>query len=170
MKTILNKTLILLTGCLLATITAPAQKNDAAWKNAIGLRAGGTSGLTYKHRFSKSAAAEFIFSFSPGITGLFEKYSSTNEQGLSWYYGGGAHFSFNRYNNRYFFYHKGRYYYSGEYYYGHAFGVDGIVGLEYKIPAAPIAFSVDVKPNLEMTTGGHVFMYLDPGLGIKVAF
>ena len=49
------------------------------------------------------------------------------------------------------------------------FGINGIVGLEYKVASIPLAFSLDYKPNLNVIgkTGFHA---ADFGLGIKVTF
>ena len=72
--------------------------------------------------------------------------------------------------SRYAYYdpYRDRYrkYYEG----GVGLGVDGIVGLEYKIPKAPIALSLDVKPFVEFVSRGYIYSSLDPGLGIKITF
>ena len=47
-------------------------------------------------------------------------------------------------------------------------GADGVIGLEYKIPEAPIAVSLDLNPRIELATGP--FMDIAPGLGIKYTF
>ena len=99
---------------------------------------------------------------------MYEKYANAGLPGLNWYYGGGGHLAA---HNRYYYrphpvYYERRYYRSGDL----GIGVDGIVGLEYKIPPIPIAISLDLKPFIEVTTGGSAFFSLDPGLGIKVAF
>ncbi len=49
-------------------------------------------------------------------------------------------------------------------------GIDGVLGLEYKIPPVPFAISFDIKPFLEFDTHGYGFMALDPGFGIKFIF
>ena len=50
-----------------------------------------------------------------------------------------------------------------------AFGIDGVIGLEYKIPSIPLAFSLDYKPNLNLIEKTK-FHALDFGLGVKVTF
>jgi hypothetical protein len=143
------------------------------YTNALGLRAGMTSGITYKHFFGQSGnAMEAILGIWPdalGITGLYEHHTMTDVDGLNWYYGGGAHATMG--NSRNFYaYDNGRkflYRYSEANY---AVGVDGIIGIEYKVRQIPFAFSFDLKPYLEIDNIGDAYMFIDPALGIKVAF
>jgi hypothetical protein len=98
------------------------------------------------------------------FTALYEKYAPAfNVDGMNWYYGGGGHVSLLTSNVR----HDGRYYNRGE---DFALGVDGIVGLEYKIPPIPFAVSIDLKPLIEVYRKGGVYVGLDPGIGIKFTF
>lgn len=165
--------LTLSVGKVCAQDNATSTYDDPTYRNAFGLRAGQTSGLTYKHKFASNNAMEFIVGASPfafSLTGLYEKYLPTGARGLQWYFGGGAHIA-NQYNyGRYYDYYRDRYYYYNTYYDGPAFGIDGMVGIEYKTPRAPFAFSFDLKPNLEVAPGTPVYGAIDPGLGIKVAF
>lgn len=143
---------------------------SGSYKTAIGLRAGETSGLTIKQFIGGNTALEGIIGiWSHGFSGtlLFEKYAATGAEGLNIYYGGGGHVAFETAYHNWYYYKKDRYY---EYRHGYmGLGIDGVVGIEYKIPPVPIAISVDLKPFVEVTTGGSVWMSLDPGLGIKVA-
>lgn len=146
------------------------------YKTGIGLRAGETSGLTIKRFMGNSAALEGIIGawrYGISATVLYEKYNPAfNVSGLNWYYGAGGHVAFrNRYYDRYYYYHRHNYYvvdyYDGG---GLGLGVDGVVGLEYKIKGAPIALSLDLKPFIEIhSNGGGIWTSIDPGLGIKVA-
>lgn len=149
---------------------------SVTYKNALGIRAGGTSGFTYKRIGSGGSAFELIAGgwwngFS--VTGLFERYQGAGTAGLSWYYGGGAHIASyggpSYYKDRYYYDRRYRYYYNrGE---GDlAAGIDGIVGLEYKIKPIPVAISLDIKPFIEVNTFGGAYMALDPGLGVKFTF
>lgn len=184
MKKIISRTLVLgLVSLALLTAKVNAQESvpltksttNAYYKNAIGLRAGETSGLTYKHRTQKGDAVEIIlgtFPYAFSLTGLYEKYMPTGLNGLQWYFGGGGHVTSQLINTYgyYVYNEKGRYYYYRTYSYGPAVGIDGIIGIEYKIPRAPFAFSFDLKPNLEVVPGSAVYSSLDPGLGVKVTF
>ncbi|MES2800625.1 MAG: hypothetical protein V4638_11455 [Bacteroidota bacterium] len=144
------------------------------YKTAIGLRGGETSGLTIKQGIGGASAIEGIIGFQGhglSLTVLYEKYQGTGLAGLNWYFGGGAHATFFKYyySRKHYFrddhYHS-NYYYDG----GFGIGLDGVIGLEYKIPKAPIAFSLDLKPYVEINSHGNLWTSLDPGLGIKVAF
>lgn len=136
------------------------------YNTAIGLRAGETSGLTIKKSLGGNAFEGILGVWGSGLsfTGLYEWVAPTNVGGLNWYYGLGGHAAI---GTGYYYKSRRAYYYRTG---GFGIGIDGIVGIEYKIPNAPIAFSFDLKPYIEMYSGGGVFSSLDPGLGIKVAF
>jgi hypothetical protein len=139
-----------------------------SYTTAIGLRVGGTTGFTVKHAINPTTAVEGIvggFSNGFSITGLVEHHTRAfDERNFNWYYGGGAHLAV---------YNGGRYNRFGrEVDYDSrsdiGIGINGIVGLEYRMPDnVPIAFSVDLKPFIEFTSGGNVGFALDPSIGIK---
>lgn len=149
--------------------SSPALALSSSYNTAFGVRGAGTSGLTVKHFTQNSRAIEGILGFYPhafSVTVLVERYvNAFDAPGLNWYYGAGGHIAAtnNKYPNReYWGYRRD----DGDV----GLGVDGIVGMEYKINEIPIALSLDVKPFLEVTTSGNIFLALDPGLGIKVTF
>lgn len=156
-------------------ITAQEMRIPAAsssYHTAIGLRAGVTSGVTFKQFLGGPTAVEVIAGIWPyGFSGtvLFEKHANAGAEGLAWYYGAGGHAVIQ--SGRIYYPHRSPRY---DYYYstGSALGlgVDGIIGLEYKIKPIPFAVSLDLKPFAEVNTAGYVFLGLDPGLGIKLAF
>jgi len=166
------KKLILILSLVCGTV-AIGQTN---YNFAVGLRAGETSGLTIKKSIGNGAAIEGIFGawrYGLSATALFEKYVPVGSvSNLNWYYGAGGHVAVqnNRYY-RYYYYDRNRDVYYSDYYYngGIGLGLDGILGMEYKIPNAPIALSLDIKPFFEVNTHGGAWVSLDPGLGIKVA-
>jgi hypothetical protein len=168
---VLGLSLAFATNKIIAQDLKPA-KESGDYTNAFGLRGGETSGLTFKHKFENNNAMEFILGTSPfalSLTGLYEKYVPTGARGLQCYFGGGGHIA-NQYNyTRYYDYYRDRYYYR-TYYNGPAVGIDGIMGIEYKIPKAPFAFSFDLKPNFEVAPGSPIYGSIDPGLGVKLAF
>ena len=89
-----------------------------------------------------------------------------NVTGLYWYYGYGAHLAFaghhtGRFAERDYYHHHDE---------GFGLGVDGLVGMEYKIPQIPIAVSLELKPFLEVNSGNHFWFAADPGIGIKLTF
>lgn len=144
-----------------------SQSFDADYKYALGLRAGGPSGITFKIKTQNSNSVEFIAGFWAdflNLTALFEKnVPAFDVEGLNWYFGGGGHISF--FNDEF---RDDRWYYRrGE---GFALGIDGVVGIEYKIPPIPFAVSLDFKPFLEIDRTSDVHVGIDPGLGIKFTF
>lgn len=145
------------------------------YHNAIGLRLGGTSGITYKHLLSRGNAFEGILGLWPykaGITALYEKHFETGAPGLRCYVGGGGHLNIGETDRRYYVSYDAegrpvRYTYRDN---GYAMGIDGIMGVEYKFKFAPLALSADVKPFVEMNDYAHVYLFIDPSLGVKFAF
>ena len=143
---------LLLIAMVFAINTGFAQDYD--W--AVGVRAGGTnSGLTVKHKMNSSSAVEGVLSipYDAGFifTGLYEVYMPVIGDGFNLYYGGGAHVGVLGNVDRF------------------RLGIDGVVGLEYKIPEVPIAFSLEYKPALDIISHTQ-FHYTDFALGIKFAF
>ncbi len=162
---------------ILCTVSSNSQttlnttsQSSRNYNTAIGLRGGGTSGLTIKQFVNGSQAIEGILGIwnnGFGATLLWEKYvNAFNVDGLNWYYGAGGHAAFwssdfrlNNGNNRYDYADNDM-----------GLGVDGIVGIEYAIPNIPFAISLDVKPFVEVTTNGNTWVAIDPGLEIKLKF
>jgi hypothetical protein len=108
----------------------------------------------------------FLFSLCRIVcfTGLYEKNAQAfNIDGMKWYYGGGDHIGLATRT----LYHEASSYTEGEEY---AIGLDGIVGLEYKIPQFPFALSLDIKPLIEIYRNGYLNFEFDPGIGIKFTF
>ena len=138
------------------------------YTTALGIRVGETTGLTLKHNYERNMALEGILGFfrnGVSLTGLMEIHRQAYDvQGLRWYYGPGAHIAF--YNSGY----RGNRWRDRSNYYDSAvgFGINGIVGMEYRLPDdVPIVFSFELKPFLEIDTSGNAGFALDPGLGVK---
>lgn len=160
-----TKLLTICTIILLSTYTASAQSSS------LGLRFGGTSGISYKHNSAADRTFEGILGFwgnGFGLTGLRERSTiAFNEPSLRWYYGAGAHIAF--YNSRSQgndFGRGGRAYTDNEM----GFGLDGTLELEYRLNDIPFAFSLGFKPFIEIDTDGRVHGGPDPALGIKFIF
>lgn len=168
----------LLSLCAISTIKSQESLNSRfnthEFKNAIGVRAGETSGLTFKHKFQNANSVEGILSFWPhaiGFTGLYEKNLRTAVPGLNWYFGGGLHVNAGPTYRTYYWYNRGdRYVYYTEHRANVAFGVDGIIGIEYKFKPIPLAISTDLKPFIEAGTYGYHYVSIDPSIGVKFAF
>lgn len=178
MKTnrILKTVMIAVAGYFILSVKLSAQNSTIisnGFSNAIGVRFGETSGLTYKHKFDSKNTMEFIIGSRRhvfGLTGLYERNIQTGVPGFDVYFGAGAHIGQGYYRSwGYYGPHNDRYYYRGIYSHGPVLGVDGIAGIEYKIPKAPLALSLDMKPFVEFYRY-RTYFNLDPGLGIKFTF
>jgi hypothetical protein len=152
--------------CITLAGAATGQSLTGSYKTGIGIRTGETSGLTVKLNSRKGPSVEIItgiWSDWLSFTGVFEKnVPAFNIDGMRWYYGAGGHVAFqtDKFNT-------GRYYDRGD---DFALGIDGIVGLEFKIPPIPFAISIDIKPFIEIYNNGDMFFDFDPGLGVKFTF
>ncbi len=148
--------------------------NTSIYNTAIGLRAGETSGLTFRHFVNKGRAFEGIVGIWPnafGLTALYEKHARAfNMEGLNWYYGGGGHATFASQRTYYWYRYGDHYFYSYRADGSMALGFDGILGLEYKIKAIPFAISLDMKPFIDINASSGLYYSLDPGLGFKFVF
>jgi hypothetical protein len=133
---------------------AEAQEN----LKQAGFRFGNTTGFTGRIITEDNFAFEGILGFRNGgvqVYGLFEsrKPLELNRlENMFLYFGGGAHIGFvkwNQYDQDYDPYHN---YYDDNYdwHIGPAFGLDGIIGMEYVFNAAPISLAVDFKPFFEL--------------------
>jgi len=163
---IIKKILVTVSIYLIITAVVRGQSLTGEYRAAIGIRAGETSGITFKFPTGGGSKVELIagiWSNWLNLTALYEKnVSAFNVNGMKWYYGGGGHVAFATGT-----YNEGRVYTRGD---DFAIGVDGVVGLEYKIPPIPFAISVDIKPLLEIYRNGNVFLGIDPGIGVKFTF
>lgn len=146
---------------MLAMMGTAAYAQD--YQTSVGIRGTFVSGLTVKHFIEEEAALEGIVSFGRwglSLTGLYEIHARAfDTQGLSWYYGGGGHIGNS--NDDY-----PRVDEKGEFM---VIGVDGIIGLEYKIQEIPISFSADYKPSLNFT-GYPVFWGYGGALSVRYTF
>ncbi len=154
-------TIVLLVNSLYQPICAQS------YKTGLGLRFGGlTSGLTLKYFTKPTTALEGIVSLgreSILVTGLYEKHTSLSGAGSTkLFYGLGGHLGF--------FQDGGRYYYNNNRVYTATtvIGLDGILGLDFKLNKAPINISMDIKPFVDFF-GGNYF-YFDGGLSLRYTF
>jgi len=162
--------LILLISASLLTISKRSQAQDSPdYKSAVGLKFGGyEDGISFKYFDSQTVSYEGEFGIRNHgvvITGLYEiNQAAFNLPGMKFYYGFGAHIGavgkgdYQRFNG------DDEYYNSSHI----LLGADGVLGLEYKIPDAPIAISLDLNPRIELATGP--FFDIAPGLGLKYTF
>lgn len=139
----MKKMLLMSIFCLVIFLSqVNAQKNSSYnspdYTTSLGVKFYPT-GVTFKHFIANEKALEFIgFFYAAGtrIAGLYEIHKPLlNIEGLKWYYGPGAHIAL--YNN-----HHGGF---------TSVGIDGVIGLDYKINNAPINLSLDYQPSIQLT-------------------
>lgn len=140
-------------------------------QHAIGARFGSASGINYRYTLAQDRAVEGILSVQSNSTssrfrlvGLYE-YHKPIAGDFSWYYGYGG--SIGSYTYKAFTDANGQYHNSkGEL----SLSIDGIVGVEYNIPNAPIALSLDIKPYFDFIQESSIRL-LDPvGFSIRYKF
>jgi hypothetical protein len=158
---------IFIVAIILCAVSIYTSTNAQGYKNGLGLRFGGlTSGLTLKHFTNQTTALEGIVSLgrqSVIVTGLYEKHAPLGGAGSAkLFYGFGGHLGF--------FQDGGRYYYNDSRIYTSStvVGLDGILGLDFKLNKAPINISMDIKPFVDFF-GGNYF-YMDGGLSLRYTF
>lgn len=146
---------------LLMAIGASAQ-SSTDYRTAIGVKFY-PGAITLKHFVNEKAAVEglgYFYNNGFRITGLYEfHFDIPDVNGLKWYVGPGAHLGF--YNTKYKNNNDIR---DG----GVAIGVDGVIGLDFKVPSAPINLSLDFQPSIEFgdyngyggTFGGLAIRYV----------
>ena len=133
---------------------AEAQENV----KQAGFRFGNTTGFTGRIITENNFAFEGILGFRNGgvqLYGLFEARRPlylNRVDNMFLYFGGGAHIGFVRWNeyDRYYDPYHGYYDDNYNWHIGAAFGIDGIIGMEYVFTGAPISLAVDFKPFFEM--------------------
>ena len=150
------------------------------YKNSAGLRLGKTDGLSYKRFMSDNGAVEFLLGWGGYDNGLkvyttyqwHEKIPAHFTENLYLYWGVGGHIGYIRPTTT-------RYYYEDDtsivsetekrtYY---AIGVDGIIGLEYRIYTVPMTVSMEVKPYFEYYGLRYTqFRFWDFGFTVKYIF
>ncbi len=123
---------------IILVTTASAQNktaNSLSYKTAIGVKVWNGAGATLKTFLTEKDALEFIGFFNGDgtrITGLYELHGDLNTEGnLKWYVGFGAHVGLYKLDNT-------------------VFGLDGVVGIDYKFANAPINLALDWQPSLEL--------------------
>ena len=141
------KKFLMMAALLVATLTVSAQEYN--W--AVGVRGGGFSGITVKKNNGGNAleAGVSFSSIGLNVDGVYLLQQPVITEGFNLYYGGGA--------------------YVGLYSEALAVGAEGVVGLEYQIPGAPIAFSIDYRPAISVIPNVG-FNFYNFGLGVKYCF
>lgn len=155
----MKKLLILSSLLLICFSIVNAQSMGRTYKTALGVKVWDGAGISFKTFVAPNNALEVIgYFYNKGtrLTGLYEIHGNVSDApGLRWYIGPGAHIGFYDYNG-----------YKGD---KAVAGVDGVLGLDYKINKAPINISIDWQPSFEFADG-RGFAGSWGGLGIRYAF
>lgn len=139
---------------IVVTLLSLTALNAQEYKWAVGARVGGqTAGISGKYNIDGVNGIEGILSFpyKNGFlaTALYERYVPVIDHGFYFFYGAGGHIG--KWDSKF------------------AVGADAIVGLEYRIPNAPLAISIDYKPTFNIASRTKFYM-LDFGLGLRAMF
>ncbi len=144
-------------------VNAQTQNNGSSYTTALGLKMY-PGALSLKHFIASDRAIEGLAFLSQDgfrLTGLYEIHNHLGSvEGLKWYIGGGAHIG--AWSDNW----KTRYPYRDG---GTNIGVDGVLGLDYKIKGAPLNLSFDWQPSFNFI-GYQYFESAWGGLGIRYTF
>ena len=154
---------IVFTGTMLLTLgfISKAQNTSSDYKTALGVKfyPGAISFKTFNKPNRALEGLMYIYSDGIRFTGLYEIHGDiSGADGLKWYIGPGAHIGF--WSDEW----KGN---NPDKESGIAIGVDGVLGLDYKITGAPINLSLDWQPSFNFIG----YTYFEAGwAGIAVRY
>ncbi|WP_076382116.1 hypothetical protein [Filimonas lacunae] len=156
----MKKSMLALVIALAMLSGVKAQNLGSDYQTAIGVKVypGALSFKTFTNDNTAIEGLAYFWSNGFRATGLYEIHGDIEgAEGLKWYVGPGAHLGF--YNNNW----KDKYPDRSS---GIALGIDGVLGLDYKISGAPINISLDWQPSLNLI-GYSYFEGGWGGLGIR---
>jgi len=144
----------------LANTQATTEQYTSPYKKAIGFKLN-PGAISYRSFYTRNKAVEgigFISLDGFQLTILNEKFTPfANAENLTWYMGYGGHF--NLWSERYKLNNPSK---SA----GVAVGIDGMLGLDYKLKNTPINLSVDIQPAFNFV-GASYFDLGWGGIGIR---
>jgi hypothetical protein len=144
----------------LANSQASTEEYTSPYKKAIGFKLN-PGAISYRSFYTRNKAVEgigFISLDGFQLTILNEKFTPfANAENLTWYMGYGGHF--NLWSERYKLNNPSK---SA----GVAVGIDGMLGLDYKLKNTPINLSVDIQPAFNFV-GASYFDLGWGGVGIR---
>lgn len=160
--------------CIICAVPKYRAQYKPYYTFAAGLRAGSTAstcGLTLKGFIANNSALEAIVGYyKNGISGtlLFEQHTTLfRREEFQFYYGGGVHYNNStEYQNWIIIEGRVRSYEQVR----NSYGFDAVFGIEYKLLNLPLAFSLDLKPAIELNKVKSFSLGVDQGLAIKLAF
>jgi len=152
-------------------------------QHAVGGRFGSATGITYRYALSEDRAAEGILSVQSNskyrrfrLIGLYEFHKPLAEN-FSWYYGFGGSLGSIKYKA--LVSTTERINENGEREVVTvktepkselALSIEGVVGVEYRIPTTPLAVSLDVKPYFDFLQESTIKVFDPFGLSIRYTF
>ncbi len=150
------------------------------YKNSVGFRIGNTDGPTYKRFLTENGAVELMLGFG-GDNGGMQLYTTYQwnyplpnpiTENLFLYYGVGGHIGYirpQRYRNYYI--NDSTVVTEDEKQTYYTIGVDGVIGLEYRIFTVPMTVSTELKPAFEYYGLRYTqFNFWDFGITVKYIF
>jgi len=162
-KNIQMKKLLAVTLFIICAKFSMAQTEQSSlYRRAIGIKFPGGFSVTYKQFVTQTNNIEAqATAWNKGfrLSGLYEFnfYSFNTVEGLAWFVGPGVHLGFWKDQ------------YSKDYNSKADFGIDGIIGLDYKFKDLPINVSLDWQPSVTLV-GSAGFVPAYGGLGIRYTF
>ena len=135
----------------------------SSYTTAVGIKVY-PGALTIKHFINDNIAIEglgYFWQYGFRVTGLYEIHGNINgAPGLKWYVGPGAHVGV--YNTTWTNdYHDRKS--------GPTVGIDGVLGLDYKIQGAPLNVSFDWQPSFDLI-GYNYFEGGWGGIAVRYTF
>ncbi len=162
MKTLFAAVIVLLCVSRTSAQSANETYSTSTYDRAIGIKFPGGFAVSYKQFLKdyQNVEAEAMF-WNQGfwVVGLYEfNWNIPDIEGLRWYAGGGAHLGFwnNNYSKRSNTSSAG-------------FGLDGVIGLDYKINTLPINVSLDWQPAVDLI-GSTGYNAAYGGIGVRYTF
>jgi hypothetical protein len=160
---------------LMLTITLASFGQDR--RNAVGLRGGATWGITYDYIHNESSGFMGMVSFREKgmqVTGLLKFYRPAFERLTDrfwWYFGVGAHVGYHKWEEFYYYYYSHYYYYREVTKYAPVMGLDGLIGIEFRMDILPITVGIEYMPYFELLGKDYFKMhFFDFGFALKYTF
>ena len=158
----MKKTACIVLVILGISLTAKAQNTGSDYRTALGVKFY-PGAISIKHFNRTNRALEgLMYMYNDGVrfTGLYEIHGQIEgAEGLRWYIGPGGHIAFWNDNWKNDNPKEG----------GVAIGIDGVLGLDYKIKGAPINLSLDWQPSFTFI-GYNYFEAGWAGLAVRFTF
>ncbi len=159
----MKKIFILILLATSVSLGVSAQSLGSSYTTALGVKIY-PGALSVKHFTKSNIALEglgYFYNYGFRLTGLYEIHGDINgAPGLKWYVGPGLHIG--SWNDKWKKDYPSR---DG----GFQFGIDGVLGLDYKFNGAPINLSFDWQPSFNLS-GYNYFEGGWGGLGIRYTF